>query len=1100
MSSHARTTLLFLAWLGSLCAAARADEIHLVTGVRDASCLVRDEGAWVRVWWEPQEFPIGGERIPRELVRSFSYASGPSFDEDLPLADLCVTHVEILPRKTSYQGLDPEALVAVSARAKLRWEPGEELRFVAHVVNTGRSPATEFAWVCSIDGVELGRGRVAAGLEVRGERTFEVRWPYVAEARELHFWIEPSGEELSRANDARREELEAWAIACVVPPKTVSHFHQRRNVCGTFSVEHHVQWHLDLVNGLLAASPGADGHRSCRARVRLDRIVYASSSADIVVPRAAQETPRGDQGCLLLDAAFFGAPSASDSPARFTSWVLVRQLLRELGGLSAFDLDERPAVELATTGAEVARLGGVLPERSALARPAWAKLFRPSCTAYLDRCRGLPRGVHGERLLLMPAETWLRFRDGNGDALSGAIVSLLRCGVRRRPSSAPEVLGATDSAGRVRLPDRAGSEASTPHGWRSRPSPFGTIDDRGQGALLLARVERAGRSATFWISCDELNTHALQSGETRCELELVTDFASADGPAAPRDLRFDVQRRRVMWSASPSAVGESRRERYRVFQRAQGRDLREAPWQLVREQNGCESVGVNAHADEVVYGVSAIDERGRSSEIVELFAPLPQWVGELRYDDALGGFVVRSRSRGGWYAIDGPGRWRPCRAPQELASAATPVAVHGRVAFGRAAQRLTTPRGDALLLHASSPWELELRGPAGALLRRWEQKSGLQGRGLVNPSHLCSLPWGEVALFDAATGEIVCFDPYAPAASDDPLPLVKDGVFAHPVWYEEPVLQPKVLVLNFDPLVADGAGGELRLSKHAGWNDPRLLAEEYRRDLHSASGGYVKHRIVEWRDLDVYPRKVDGFAYDDASYLAAKAAGQWHDPDRLDYAKLVEEHGLAALVANGTVDEVWMFGGPAFGFYETQMVGPKAYWCNSPGLDVEEVQRLFVIFGFNYERGVAEMIHDLGHMTESILSHVYEPQVGKWRAEKRRSAWERFSAYDAKHPGLGGVGNCHFPVNGEKDYDYANPRAVPSNAADWKLWPLPLPEPRLTPLVSCETWGGPDHHRSYQRWFFAHLPRRAGRAPDGRLANWWEYLFHLNAHPESRGR
>jgi hypothetical protein len=217
-------------------------------------------------------------------------------------------------------------------------------------------------------------------------------------------------------------------------------------------------------------------------------------------------------------------------------------------------------------------------------------------------------------------------------------------------------------------------------------------------------------------------------------------------------------------------------------------------------------------------------------------------------------------------------------------------------------------------------------------------------------------------------------------------------------------------------------------------------------------------------------------------------------------AARIPYRGLAALVANGTVDEVWMFGGPAFGFYETQMVGPKAYWCNSPGLDVEEARRLFVIFGFNYERGVAEMIHDLGHMTESILSHVYEPQVGKGRAEERRSAWEQFSAYDAKHPGLGGVGNCRFPVNGEKDYDYANPREVSSSAADWKHWPQSSPEPRPALLVSSATWGGPDYHRNYQRWFFAHLPRRAGRAPDGRLANWWEYLFHLNAHEESRGR
>jgi len=28
--------------------------------------------------------------------------------------------------------------------------------------------------------------------------------------------------------------------------------------------------------------------------------------------------------------------------------------------------------------------------------------------------------------------------------------------------------------------------------------------------------------------------------------------------------------------------------------------------------------------------------------------------------------------------------------------------------------------------------------------------------------------------------------------------------------------------------------------------------------------------------------------------------------------------------------------------------------------------------GFNYERGVGEMLEDLGHRAESILSHVFE--------------------------------------------------------------------------------------------------------------------------------
>jgi hypothetical protein len=61
-----------------------------------------------------------------------------------------------------------------------------------------------------------------------------------------------------------------------------------------------------------------------------------------------------------------------------------------------------------------------------------------------------------------------------------------------------------------------------------------------------------------------------------------------------------------------------------------------------------------------------------------------------------------------------------------------------------------------------------------------------------------------------------------------------------------------------------------------------------------------------------------------------------------------------------------MFGGPYFGFYESRMAGQKAFWCNAPG--IEQNCKRFVMMGFNYERGVREMIHSFGHRAESILA------------------------------------------------------------------------------------------------------------------------------------
>jgi hypothetical protein len=72
--------------------------------------------------------------------------------------------------------------------------------------------------------------------------------------------------------------------------------------------------------------------------------------------------------------------------------------------------------------------------------------------------------------------------------------------------------------------------------------------------------------------------------------------------------------------------------------------------------------------------------------------------------------------------------------------------------------------------------------------------------------------------------------------------------------------------------------------------------------------------VVHWKDLDRFPRKKDGFQYTARAYLKCHREGKgWHDPDGVDYACVVAENGVAALVGKGMADEVMLFGGPYFG-------------------------------------------------------------------------------------------------------------------------------------------------------------------------------------------
>jgi hypothetical protein len=300
----------------------------------------------------------------------------------------------------------------------------------------------------------------------------------------------------------------------------------------------------------------------------------------------------------------------------------------------------------------------------------------------------------------------------------------------------------------------------------------------------------------------------------------------------------------------------------------------------------------------------------------------------------------------------------------------------------------------------------------------------------------------------------------------------------------------KVLVLNYEPIIESQGG--LRLHQVAGWNDPRQLAPAYINALRLASGGFVDQMVVDWQDLDVWPVKVDGFAYTDATYLQHLSTGTgWHQPDTANYDVIISSNNVAARVQSGEIDEVFLFGGPYFGYYESRMAGPNAYWVNSPGMPWINSGRKFILMGFNYERGLAEMLHDYGHRLESIMTHVY----GSWSSGSGIAHhWDRFSRYHQIAPGLAACGNTHFPPNGQSDYDYGNPFFVTCRADDWLFnWPNLQGTVRL---MNSSEWGA--SHEGFMRWMFNHLPRKTGTNPDSRQNNWWKYTQDFNGYPHSQ--
>jgi hypothetical protein len=298
----------------------------------------------------------------------------------------------------------------------------------------------------------------------------------------------------------------------------------------------------------------------------------------------------------------------------------------------------------------------------------------------------------------------------------------------------------------------------------------------------------------------------------------------------------------------------------------------------------------------------------------------------------------------------------------------------------------------------------------------------------------------------------------------------------------------KTLVINFDPIIESHENKRLHQVK--GWNDPRELTRQYTDTFAQCSGGEVVYKVVEWIDADEFPLKKDGFRDTDESYLSGVA----HQPDGVDYAALVEEFDLVAKVNSGRVDEVIAWGAPNFGYWESHMIGPTAYWVNSTGYVRPDLHKNFVVMGLNYERKLGEAIHSYGHRVESILKKVY----GRWDStHPQPNAWELFSARETDRPSSSGCGRTHFPPNGTRDYDYANDTPVTSRCASYLEYPDL--DGGTTTVSFRSTWKViGDAQLDFLKYWYGHLPRAAGRASDGKLNDWWKYVANFNAYPESR--
>lgn len=199
-----------------------------------------------------------------------------------------------------------------------------------------------------------------------------------------------------------------------------------------------------------------------------------------------------------------------------------------------------------------------------------------------------------------------------------------------------------------------------------------------------------------------------------------------------------------------------------------------------------------------------------------------------------------------------------------------------------------------------------------------------------------------------------------------------------------------------------------------------------------------------------------------------------HDPRKKgypDYRKILEREEIRAWVEEKGVREVWIWG------YHSKILAPWESNMASRHGDVSNSDRdrddlpildhTYIVYHYNYERETSEAVHNHIHQIEAVMRH-HGREL--WQTfEGKRGAWR--------------CGNCHFPPNAERDYDYANPRFVESDIEDWR----PDGFGRMKRL-NCRQWDC-DPLKWYVYWMRSIPGMHNGLTSRGQpLTNWWIFM------------
>lgn len=274
-----------------------------------------------------------------------------------------------------------------------------------------------------------------------------------------------------------------------------------------------------------------------------------------------------------------------------------------------------------------------------------------------------------------------------------------------------------------------------------------------------------------------------------------------------------------------------------------------------------------------------------------------------------------------------------------------------------------------------------------------------------------------------------------------------------------------VFLLIFNPILENQ--GSVKLTTYKNWQDPDGITNALLPIFPQISNGYLSYTIAERQEIDGFPTKSDGFVYDDASYLnCLSSTSTCHSPDIINYQKLFTDYSICSK----DVDEVWLWGGPYFGYWEYH---PVTY-CG----------KTTFVMGFSYERTIGEALHNFGHRMEFV--GINRLGDGNWQ-QNEANEWNKYSLIN------GHCGNIHYPpgtIVGAEEYKYDKTTPVSTDCDGYLSYPT---GPFIPTSLTCNAWGC--SQEGFIRWWLTHIPKNSGSSViSGKdlYHNWWKYFVYYD--------